>query len=166
MHACANIVRSPQGVASAVAIQGVAWAMSHDGSMSRALSSLEYALLARFFEDPRPGVEAARVQLESARHAGPSHDGEDQCFDIEVVGDVPLIDLPDGPHFGAIVFEDGEPTGDIGVWVSDGRLSSFEYSWFSADPPARLPSLDQSIEPPPAEDRRRSRGWKLPFFRR
>lgn len=133
--------------------------------MSRALSPLEYALLARFFEDPRPGAEAARVQLESARYLGPSCNGLDRCFDIEVVGDVRLIDLPDGPHFGAFVVDDGEDIGDISLWVSNGLLSSFEYSWYAEDPPTQLPSLDQLIVPPPVEARRRSRVWKSLFRR-
>lgn len=113
--------------------------------VTRPLSDVEAALLARILQMDHPGAEAARAQLPFALYGGPSHGGGDMCFDIVVQGDVPLIKQlhEHDPMFGVQVDEASEPIGDIAIWVSEGRLYSLEYSWYTDEAPTRLPDLDQ-----------------------
>ncbi|MCC6270790.1 MAG: hypothetical protein IT190_05895 [Microbacteriaceae bacterium] len=110
---------------------------------NRVLSDEERELLLRIIKESDVGAEQARSQVAVAHYAGPSHTGTDQCFDIHVDGEVELVPGPDGPRFGLVVYTDDEPTGMVDLWVAAGRLSSFEYSWFTEDEPKRLPFLHE-----------------------
>lgn len=57
----------------------------------RPLRADERALLDCVLESDVPGSALARSQVDFALYAGKSHEGEDQCFDIAVEGDVALI---------------------------------------------------------------------------
>jgi hypothetical protein len=131
--------------------------------MTRPLHDVERALLLRILEKDGPDIETARKQVERAHHSGPSCAGGDMCFDLEIEGDVPLIDerVQNGPVFGALVYSGSDCIGTVDLWVSEGRLASLEYSWFTDDAPTALPSVDQirHVEPP-----RRSAGKH--WFRR
>lgn len=37
----------------------------------------------------------------------------------------------------------GEPVGEVLVWVSGGRMTLLEQSWFTDDPPTRWPSIER-----------------------
>jgi hypothetical protein len=91
-----------------------------------------------------PGADIARAQLCAARYAGPSHGGGDACFEIEVIGDVPLFEQRGHAHVNELIVHDaGEVIGTIELAVTDGRLESFEYTWFGGDAPVELPRVDQ-----------------------
>lgn len=138
--------------------------------VTRPLSDVEAALLARILQMDRPGAEAARAQLPFALYGGPSHGGGDMCFDIVVQGDVPLIKQlhEHDPMFGVQVDEASEPIGDIAIWVSEGRLYSLEYSWYTDEAPTRLPDLDQLQDgvPMDAAPRRKRLGWLATIVQR
>jgi hypothetical protein len=39
----------------------------------------------------------------------------------------------------------GDPLGEVVVWVADGYLSGLEYAWFTDDPPSALPNPAQLV---------------------
>ena len=50
-------------------------------------------------------------------------------------------DLPDGPvpARGLVDSPEGEPVGEILVWVQDGLVTSAEHAWYTDDPPTAWP---------------------------
>lgn len=106
-------------------------------------------MLERLCADDWPGSDIARIQLASARYAGKTHpmddDAEsDACFDIEVVGDVPLLDRPGHCHLSSLtVHVDGDPTGEVTLSSTGGVIDSFEYDWYTEEPPRSVPAIDQ-----------------------
>lgn len=106
-------------------------------------------MLERLCAGDWPGSDIARIQLASARYAGKTHPMDDEsesdaCFDIEVVGDVPLLDQPGHSHLsGLAVHVDGDVVGEIRISSSDGLIDSLEYDLYGADTPRQLPALDQ-----------------------
>ena len=110
--------------------------------MSRDFTPQERALLERLCEGIGDDAEIARAQLKVAQHGGLSHGGDDNCFEIEVPAEVPLIAQPDGSLFSLVVYEGDEPIGLADIWISKGRLSFFEHGWFTDDV-GPLPQAEQ-----------------------
>ena len=116
---------------------------------SRPFAPDELAVLERLCAGDWPGSDIARIQLASARYAGKTHpmddDAEsDACFDIEVDDGVPLLDLPGHSHLCSLtVHLDGDPTGQITLTSTGGVIDSFEYDWYTEEPPRGVPALDQ-----------------------
>lgn len=68
----------------------------------------------------------------------------DWILDIQARGDVPEVDVADGPlPVRAFVQNGPEYRGEILVWVRGGRLSGLEYAWVTDDPPTRWPRPDE-----------------------
>lgn len=68
----------------------------------------------------------------------------DWILDIRSRGDVPEVDVPDGPlPVRAFMPNAQEYRGEILVWVHGGRLSGLEYAWVTDDPPTRWPRPDE-----------------------
>lgn len=111
-------------------------------SSSRPLTKGQRAVLELLCAGDWPGAAAARSQLAVAKYAGRSHPGDDNCFDIKVLGEVPLIEGPGGPVYGMIAYDGEEPVGMLDLWVENGRLSSLEHSWFT-ESPGPLPAPEQ-----------------------
>lgn len=44
-----------------------------------------------------------------------------------------------------VLGDQGDPLGEVIVWVADGYLSGLEYAWFTDDPPSALPNPDQLV---------------------
>ena len=51
--------------------------------------------------------------------------------------------IPMGLNPGVV--ESGEPTSEVLVWVEDGRLCAMEHPWFTDDPPAGWPRVDDLV---------------------
>ncbi len=80
-------------------------------------------------------------------------------FDMGVAGGVPTAALPNGNHADAERgwTPDGEPEGNLIVWVEDGRLAGLEYAVVADEHPNELPevSLIESLcrtSKPPREE--------------
>jgi hypothetical protein len=68
----------------------------------------------------------------------------DWILDIRSRGEVPEVDVPDGPvPVRAFVPNGAEYRGEILVWVQGGRLSGLEYAWVTDDVPTRWPRPDE-----------------------
>lgn len=62
-------------------------------------------------------------------------------LDVEVPLRVPAVALPNGPVPGsALVYEHEGLTGELLVWIRDGRLTGLEQAWYTGDPPESWPS--------------------------
>lgn len=113
-------------------------ALEHDG---RELSLREAAALLWVlsdFADSEPDMaESLHTQVTAARVIG----GTPTMLELSVPTGVPTIALPDGPlPVRAIcVDESGGPTGEVIVWLVDGRLSGFEHAWYTDEPPLGFP---------------------------
>jgi hypothetical protein len=81
-------------------------------------------------------------QLPAARVTA-SWDVDSPSIDIEVPDGVDKAKVPDGPIPGRFPVRGsaGSHTGEILVWVADGRISGLEYAWFTDEPPTRLPDV-------------------------
>lgn len=73
-------------------------------------------------------------------------------FDMEIVGGI-LAMLPDGMYADAEWgwTPDGEPEGNLILWVQDGCLSSLEYAVVADEYPSELPDVGRIREPLPSE---------------
>ena len=67
--------------------------------------------------------------------------------DIQVNGGAPSSSVEPknrlAPYGGRVAALDGEPTGDIILFVDDGYLSCLEYVYYTDHPPAAWPALDR-----------------------
>ena len=95
------------------------------------------------------GAEQARLQLQHAVFAGYSHlleDGTpgDACFDLDVVGDVPLITGSTEPYVTNLLVSDGlgDFSGDLMLAVEDGLLAGVRLDWWTDEVPRAMPRPD------------------------
>jgi hypothetical protein len=108
-------------------------------SPRRLTANEEAALRWIVYLEDSPGANELAAQLDTVVAVG----GPPTSLELRTEG--PASDLPDGPlREGALVVgADGEPNGDIRVWVEDGRLAQLEYSWFTDEMPLEYPPPDQ-----------------------
>ncbi|SDZ32742.1 hypothetical protein [Herbiconiux ginsengi] len=113
---------------------------------SRPLTSEEHALLASLLEGEWEGAEQARLQLDTATHEGWWFTGS-KSFDIAVDLDRPLIPRPNGilAPTDRDVYEGDTCTGGVVVWLTEGRISSFEYYWMTDEMPTKLPTPSEVV---------------------
>lgn len=106
---------------------------------SRPLTEHERAVLLRLLSVPLDGVDRLREQAVVARAATSPPTG----LDLDVPPSAPVAGRPDGvlPVTAEVVDESGRYTGELLVWVRDGRLRSLEYAWVTDEPPTGLPPL-------------------------
>ncbi|MDQ2637676.1 MAG: hypothetical protein M3Y83_12450 [Actinomycetota bacterium] len=65
-------------------------------------------------------------------------------IDVAVPEDCQSVAIPDGPAPGrALIYSDDIATGEVLVWVRDGRLIGLEQAWYTDDPPNSWPSADR-----------------------
>jgi hypothetical protein len=94
-------------------------------------------LLARMLRPAFDGVVELAAQIPTTRvHSGPV-----TMLRLDVDRSCAPSELPDGPipNRGYVRGPSGEPTGQILVWVKGGYLSTFEFAWFTDQPPDQLP---------------------------
>jgi hypothetical protein len=111
-----------------------------DLSASRPLSLLEQHILAKLLSPEFPGAQKLRNQLAEARVTG--HWGADSpSIDLEVPAGTPEARIGDGliPATGTVTDNSGELVGELLLWVSGGRLSALEFSWYCDAAPTELP---------------------------
>lgn len=111
-----------------------------DRPSSRPLSPLEQRVLAELLSEDFSGVHELRNQLAEARVTG--HWGsESPSVDLEVPSRVPEARIKDGiiPASGTVTDSSGRLFGELLVWVSGGRLSALEFSWYGDTAPTELP---------------------------
>jgi hypothetical protein len=106
-----------------------------------------YAALARVLVDL--GGETARVLESQARQAVVIGDVQGRMIDLEVPGSAQPCDLDDGPlpARSVVVQQDGNLVGELLVWVKNGRLVGIEQAWFTDEPPANWPSVEDLVFP-------------------
>lgn len=68
-------------------------------------------------------------------------------FDLAVLAEVAPSSAGPGPIPTRVLVlgDQGDPLGEVIVWVADGYLSGLEYAWFTDDPPSGLPNPDQLV---------------------
>ncbi|MEV8071010.1 hypothetical protein AB0P32_33710 [Streptomyces sp. NPDC085995] len=111
-----------------------------DHPSSRLLSPLELKIFGKLLGSEFPGAAELRNQLPKARVKG--HWGADSpSIDVEVPDSVPAAPIGDGvlPAAGTVVDSSGDLFGELLIWVSDGRLSALEFTWYGDTPPTELP---------------------------
>jgi hypothetical protein len=89
-----------------------------------------------------PGAAQLLQQLPAARVTA-AWDRESPSVDIEVPETAGKADVSDGPVPGRFPVRgsSGAHTGEILLWVTDGRISGLEYAWFTDEPPTHLPDV-------------------------
>ena len=95
-----------------------------------------------------PEYELLRRQVAHARVTKYWNDPS-ASFDMDVVAGVPAADLPDGNHADAEWgwTSDGEPEGNLIVWVEGGLLAGLEYAVVADEYPDELPAVELIREP-------------------
>lgn len=90
-----------------------------------------------------PGSAATRLegQVKSVVVVG----GIPTLLDLQVAPGAMPADVPDGPLPSRAIVEatDGQPEGEILVWVTSGYLSGLEYAWFTDEAPTDFPAADR-----------------------
>lgn len=83
--------------------------------------------------------------VRQARRARVVAETPGRVLDVEVPDDVEPVPAPDGPlrPVPLVRADTGEVTGDLLVWVRDGRLSGFERSWWTDAAPTAWPGPSQ-----------------------
>jgi len=140
-----------------------------DSAEERELSPLERQILTKIVDlTTGDAADALRAQLAVARFKEAWFEGS-QSFDVWLPDDVPLDPTPatmsNGRRIlhGLMVYngeaaqgstrsrfwpwarssKEPDPTGEIFLWIIDGRLDALEYPWWTTDMPDRLPELEQ-----------------------
>ncbi|MCX2952129.1 hypothetical protein [Lentzea sp. NEAU-D7] len=109
--------------------------------LPRPIAPSERAVLERILALDFPGAATLRAQLDHVRVLKPWYEGS-ASLDLSTGG--PAAEVADGVlPVDAQVHESGELTGEILLWITDGRLSAVEYAWVTDEPPTRLPPADQ-----------------------
>ncbi|MEV7689986.1 hypothetical protein ACFW1F_12525 [Streptomyces bungoensis] len=106
----------------------------------RPLSAMEQRVVGKLLSPDFPGVRELRSQLTEARVTG--HWGDrSPSVDLDVPGPAPRAPIADGviPATGTVTDSSGELFGELLVWVTDGRLSALEFSWYGDIAPTELP---------------------------
>ncbi len=111
--------------------------MTH--SAGRPLSDRERRVVAKVLAAAE-NADALAAQLPVARVGA----GTTTFLDLTVPAGVPRAGVPDGPlPVSAVVSDvDGQPLGEIIVWVEGGLLSALEYAWVTDDEPREWPAPD------------------------
>jgi hypothetical protein len=115
------------------------------------LTERQVEILRYLLRHDLPGYDALRQQVTGGTVTRYWSDDE---FGFEMsVDSRAAAQLADGPHADAEWgwTEQGEPEGNLMIWVEGGRLAALEYGWVSDSEPAELPPLDRIREPRPDE---------------
>jgi len=115
------------------------------------LTARQTEVLLHLLRHDRPGYDVLRRQVAQAMVTRYWFDPS-ASFDMEVVAGVPT-DLPDGMHADAEWgwTPEGEPEGNLIVWVEAGRLAGLEYAVVAEEYPNELPDVGLIREPLPGE---------------
>ncbi|GGW73195.1 hypothetical protein GCM10010503_58360 [Streptomyces lucensis JCM 4490] len=111
-----------------------------DRTTPRPLSALEQRVLRKLLSPEFPGARELREQVAAARVTG--HWGaESPSVDLDVSGPAPRAPIADGvlPATGTVTDASGGLSGELLVWVGDGRLSALELTWYGDTAPTELP---------------------------
>ncbi|MFF8906302.1 hypothetical protein [Streptomyces olivaceoviridis] len=111
-----------------------------DRPTTRPLSPLEQRVLVKLLSAEFPGAQELRNQLAQTRVTRP-WGSESPSVDLDVPPGVPQAAIKDGviPATGTVTDDSGELFGELLVWVSNGRLSALEFSWYGDTAPTELP---------------------------
>lgn len=102
---------------------------------------LARALLIRMFELKR--VEAIVPEL---REVG----GPVTMLKLHLAAETADLALSDGALTGFYVVDDvGHVTGELILWIEDGRPSALEYAWYTDEPPSALPEPARVVSESP-----------------
>ena len=113
--------------------------MTGDVSVAAALLDLLRYAVGRC---PHDVAVAVARQAERARV---TRETPGRMLDVEVPDDVDLIPAPDGPlrPIPQVVEVSGEVTGELMVWLRDGRLTGLERPWWTEEAPTGWPTPAQ-----------------------
>ncbi|MFH9677028.1 hypothetical protein ACH4L5_32765 [Streptomyces sp. NPDC017405] len=111
-----------------------------DPTATRSPSLLEQRVLVKLLSVEFPGAQELRNQLAQTRVTRP-WGSESPSVELDVPPGVPEAAIEDGiiPATGTVTDDSGELFGELLVWVSDGRLSALEFSWYGDTAPTELP---------------------------
>jgi hypothetical protein len=108
----------------------------------RALTPTEVALLLHILDGASfEGADALRAQVSLAHVAG----GIATFLGLAVAAGATASTFRAGPIPGRAFVEgtDGEPEGEVLVWVTGGYLSGLEFAWFTDEMPTEMPDADR-----------------------
>lgn len=113
----------------------------------RPLNEAEHRVLGALLAEDFPGVDELRAQVPRAMVVGRCDCG---CptVDLEVPEDIPASSATSttprlAPVEGRVRSIGDEPTGDILLFVDDGRMTCLEYVTYQDPSPTEWPSLDR-----------------------
>jgi hypothetical protein len=116
-----------------------------DAMTARRLTDHERALISRILSVEFAGVMPLRTQLVNASVARSWQPAGSLSFDIQIPPDSEASPLPGrlAPVDARVTGPDGTYIGELLLWVENGRLSAFEYSWITDAPPEQLPEISK-----------------------
>ncbi len=116
-----------------------------------ALTPRQTEVLLHLLRHDRPEFDVLRSQVADAQVTKYWYDPS-PSFDMEVLAGVPAR-LPDGMYADAEWgwTPDGEPEGNLILWVEGGRLAGLEYAVVADEYPSELPDVGRIREPLPGE---------------
>jgi hypothetical protein len=109
---------------------------------ARELTPIEVGLLLHILDSVSfEGADALRAQVPLACVTG----GVVTLLDLAVAEEARASTFRNGPIPGRFFVEgtDGEPEGEVLVWVTDGYLSGLEFAWFTDEIPTEMPEADR-----------------------
>ncbi|MEV6983135.1 hypothetical protein AB0M95_17995 [Sphaerisporangium sp. NPDC051017] len=112
--------------------------------MERRLTELEHDVLGYLLSVEFPGVRELRHQLQGACVTGTwSSSGRSPSIYIKVGDNLPVAPILGeiAPVRAIVRSEDGEPVGELILWLTDGKLSALEYAWVTDRMPSQLPHV-------------------------
>ncbi|MFC7386332.1 hypothetical protein [Sphaerisporangium rhizosphaerae] len=114
----------------------------------RQLTKQECDVLEHLLSLEFSGARELRRQLQDAWVTGSwSSDNQSPSINIKVADHLPAAPIPDDivPVRAIVKSEDGEPAGELILWLTDGKISALEYAWVTDCMPSGLPDVN-SIE--------------------
>lgn len=88
---------------------------------------------------PRDESAALHEQIRSATASG---EVAGRRVDITLSADAPALPVPDGPlRLAAAVTENGTVTGEVLIWMTSGKLSGLERTWYTDEAPTTWPPV-------------------------
>lgn len=116
--------------------------MSHE-LVGRPMSDLQRRVIEHLLSAPFDGAAELRHQLTVARVRGNWKPEGSPSFDIAVPANSPKARIGDGaaPVNAYVTNEEGSYSGELILWIANGKLAGLEYAWVTDSPPRQLPRV-------------------------
>lgn len=120
---------------------------NNDAVASRPLTALETQVIGAILTDECPAADELRAQLKLARVSRAWPPTGSPSIDLEIPPDAPPAPISEAVLSMDVRVNDtrGRYTGELIVWLTDGRLSPLEYAWVTDSMPHSLPPVEELV---------------------